>query len=294
MANTFTAGTTVSEVNRLKYLKSTLQHTLKNAMVAEAICNVDRSDLMYIANPYSSRPTATVQTIAGTYAITAFTTTDDTLTVTDEIVYAEHIYGHEVIFSRFDLYADRMDEMSFSIAYALDKWVLNEIADNATTTTYDTPAGGFTTAANFITIMGALQSKVAGYSEAYRGTFLLVENTDLAGIIPAAASSGFNTADSVLRNGLGGNYMGTDIYVVRTGTFVDATASTVSGTKTWLNAGHRLFGVKGVATYAAPRGIQIEEKFVTATTGKEIVVYGLVGFKLWTRTEPLIVNITLK
>jgi len=51
--------------------------------------------------------------------------------------------------------------------------------------------------------------------------------------------------------------------------------------------------VKGVATYASPRGIRIEEKDVTLKTGKEIVVYGYCGFKLWTQKASLIVEITL-
>jgi hypothetical protein len=51
--------------------------------------------------------------------------------------------------------------------------------------------------------------------------------------------------------------------------------------------------VKGVSTYASPRGIQYEEKSVTLKTGKEIVVYGLVGFKLWAQQAGLVIDITL-
>ena len=54
-----------------------------------------------------------------------------------------------------------------------------------------------------------------------------------------------------------------------------------------------MFGVKGVATYASPRGIQYEEKMVTQKTGREIVGYGLVGFKLWAQKTNLVVDITL-
>jgi hypothetical protein len=83
--------------------------------------------------------------------------------------------------------------------------------------------------------------------------------------------------------------MGTDIYVVRSGTFVDATI----GTTTVTNAGHRVFGVNKVATYASPRGMNYEEKSVTGKTGKEIVVFALVGFKLWAQKAALVVDITL-
>jgi hypothetical protein len=59
------------------------------------------------------------------------------------------------------------------------------------------------------------------------------------------------------------------------------------------NAGHRVFGVKNVATYASPRGIKVEEKGVSGKTGKEVVVYGYCGFKLWTTKASLVVDITL-
>jgi hypothetical protein len=80
-----------------------------------------------------------------------------------------------------------------------------------------------------------------------------------------------------------------DIYVVRSGTFVSATL----GTTTVTNSGHRVFGVKGVATYASPRGMQYEEKAVSGKTGREIVVFGLIGFKLWAQKAGLVVDITL-
>jgi hypothetical protein len=39
--------------------------------------------------------------------------------------------------------------------------------------------------------------------------------------------------------------------------------------------------------------MQYEEKSVTEKTGKEIVVFGLVGFKLWAQKAGLVVDITL-
>lgn len=293
MANTINiAGTALSSVWREKYLKSTLEHYLRKALVAEAICVVDRSDSKYIQNPYVGQVTASVTSMAGTYAVTAFTTTDETLEVSDQVTYAEHLYEFETTMSRFDLWADRVDEIGAAIATAIDKWVLNTTLSEAGTS-YTTPAGGFTTAANFVNIMGALLSKVAGYAENTKGTFLVVENTDLAGIIPAMGANGFSTADSALRNGFMNSYMGTDIYVVRTGTFATATANTTAGTKTWTNSGHRMFGVKGVAMYACPRGIHYDEKGVTLKTGRELSVWANVGSKLWTPKAALIVDIEI-
>ena len=191
--------------------------------------------------------------------------------------------------SNFDLFAARTEQMAYNVAAKVDSFVINNLCEDGTGT-YTTPVGGFTTVANVNTIFANLISKVAGYTEAYYGNmFVVVENTDMAGIIAAGATNGFTFSDSVLNNGKVGAFMGVDIFVVRSGTYTDATV----GTKTWTNAGHRVFGVKGVATTALPGGVKTDEKMVSGKTGMEVVTYGYVGFKLWTPKADLIVDITL-
>lgn len=273
---------------RDKYFQSQYEIVLRNSLVAEKICQVDTSDLKRIQNPYGSQPTATIQAVAGTYTVSAWTITDDALIVNNEVIYAEQVFAHEEFFAVFDISASRIDNMMYAVAYGIDKFVLNNLLEDGTGA-YTTPAGGFTTAANINTIMGNLVSKVAGFQDTYKGLALVIENTDLVGFAIAGATNGFTMADSVLKNGFMNNWMGVEIYVIRSGTFVDATL----GTTTVTNAGHRLFLVKDVAMYASPRGMQYEEKSVSLKTGKEIVVYGLVGFKLWAQKAGLVVDITL-
>lgn len=273
--------------NRDAYIKSQYDFVLRNALITEKICDVNRSDVKRIQNPYGSQPTATIQAVAGTYSVSAWTVTDDALTVTDEVIYAEHIFAHEDFFAVFDIAASRLDNMMYAVAYGIDYFVLNNLCEDGTGT-YTTPAGGFTTAANINTIMANLSSKVAGYDTQF-GTFLVIENTDLVGFMVAGATNGFSMADSVLKNGKVTSWMGTDVYVVRSGTFADATI----GTTTVTNAGHRVFGVNKSSTYASPRGINYEEKSVSGKTGKEVVVFGLVGFKLWNQKKALTIDITL-
>ena len=132
-----------------------------------------------------------------------------------------------------------------------------------------------------------------GYAQSYNGLFLVIENTDVPGFIQAQAASGFSYADAALNNGFMTSYMGVDIYVVRTGLFEDLTASGAAGSKTWTNSGHRVFGVKNVATYAAPRNITYDEKGRTGYTGREISTVGYIGFMFWTPVYDLGVDITL-
>lgn len=283
MANSFSTHS-----YREKYALSRLDYNLRNMLVAEAVCQVDRSDAKVIKNPYISTGGATVQALAGTYSVGNITVTDDDLTVTDEFIEGGHVHDWAAVLQNFDLMNATIDEMSYNIAEKIDVFVLNNLCEDGTGS-YTTPAGGFTTAANVKTIFAQIQGKVAGYADAYRGLYVVVENTDLPGIVEAAAGAGFNFADAALNNGLVSNFMGVDIYVVRTGTFADATL----GTKTYTNAGHRVAGVKGAATFAHPRGMRYEEKGVSGKTGKELVVYGYIGFKQWATKAGLTIDITL-
>lgn len=282
------ANTISSRTYRDKYRMATIAQQLRNRLVAEAICSVDRSDNKRIQSPYGSVPSATVQAIAGTYTPADFTTTDDTLTVTDEVIVSEHIHDFEDVLTNFDMFASRTDEMVYAVATKIDRFVINNLTEDATGS-YTTPAGGFTTTANINVIMANLISKVAGYSDVYKGLFLVIENTDVVGFVQAQATNGFNFADSALKNGFMDNYMGVSVHVVRTGTFADETL----GTTTYTNSGHRVFGIKDVATYASPRGVRFEEKMVSGKTGMEVVTYGYIGFKLWTPKTALVVDITL-
>ncbi len=273
---------------RDKYRAAQIMQALRNQVVAEQICMVDRGDSKTISSPYISSMTTVIQSAVGTYTPANITTTDDTLTVADEFIVAGQIKGFESILSNFDLFFAANQAMTNSVVTAIDKFVLNNLCEDGTGA-YTTPAGGFTTSANVITIISAIISKTAGYADAMGGMYVVVENTDLTGIIPAIATSGFRYADDALMNGIYGQILGVDIYVVRSGTF----SSETQGTKTWTNAGHRVGGVKKVSTYAFPRGLQFEEKGVTGVTGMEVVCYGLVGFKQWTPMADLTIDITL-
>lgn len=283
MANTLSTHTL-----RQKYLKNSLNVALRNVLVSEAVCMVNRSELNTIEAPYITQQNAAVQAKVGTYSVSAMTTTDDTLTVTDEVIFGTHVFDFERLTSNFNLISDFLDDLTYSVGFGVDKFVVNNLCEDGTGT-YTTPAGGFTTAANIPVIMSNLVSKVSGYQGPNNGMFLIIENTDMVGFMQAQVASGYSYADMALNNGFMTNYMGVDIYVIRSGTFVSATL----GSTTVTNSGHRVFGIKNVATMASPRGIRYEEKGVSGKTGKEIVAVALIGFKLWTPHASLIVDITL-
>lgn len=285
-----TTGTNTIAVSsmRNKFRLSVLDSVLTTALVAEKICLVDRSELYTLQSPYITDPTTTVSGLTGTYAIDDYTVTLSTLTIADEFKVSNHVYQFENLINNFDLFSDLALAQARSIAIKLDAYVLNEIGTNCSGS-YTTPTGGFTTPANFLSILGNLVSKVAGYQDTMNGMYLVVENTDLAGILPAQGSMGFSFADAALNNGFVTSVMGVDIYVVRSGTFVTATV----GTKSMTMSGCRLFGLKNICTYAAPRGVEMSEKEVSGKTGREIVTYAIAGAKVWAAKAGATVKITL-
>jgi hypothetical protein len=278
---------------RNSYMSARMQEILKKAVIAEKICRVDSGDSYTIQNPYGSTPTAVVSSLTGTYSVNTFTATDDALTVTEQVSYSEHIYDFEKILTNFDLFAERMDAMGYAIALATDVYVLNNLCEDGTGT-YSTPSGGFTTASNIVTILAALGAKFYGYAQSYKGRYLVIEAADTAGFTAAQMTNGYSMADSALNNGFLTSMGGFDIYVAPDSTFTTvASADSTSGTKTWSNSGHRVAGVKGIATYATPRGLTYAEKDVSGKTGKEVAAWGYIGFKQWTATAALTIDITV-
>lgn len=276
---------------RTKFFSSMLQEILHTALVSEKIFNVDRSNTKLIYNPYSSASTVEITTLTGTYTPAAYTTTNDTLTVGTEFKVGEHVYAFERVMNNYNMVAERFKRQAIDIAVAIDKYNINLLCEDATGT-YTTPAGGFTVGANVPVIISNLASKVMGFSGVDAGMYLVIENTDVPGFIQAQLTSGFSYADSALNNGFMTSYAGVDIYVVRSGTFENATY-VGTDTTSITNSGHRVFGIKNTATYAQPQDIVYEEIQVSGKTGRELRSYGLFGFKLWAQNAGLNVDITL-
>lgn len=291
--NTINTQNTISFAYRQKYFAKTFQQILKRSLVANAICDVSRSGEKYINNPYSSSVTAVVQALAGTYSVSGWSTTEDTLIVADEFIYGEHIFDFEKKLLTFDIIADRMEKISYAIKAAMDIWAVNTLCEDGTGT-YSTPAGGFTTAANWPVIVANLNAKLAGYSTyTSNGFYLVIEAGDTVGLMQYQFGSGFSYADSALNNGLIGHIGGFDIYVVLDGTFVDATTTAVSGSKTWTNSGHRVAGVKRTATWSNTEG-EWDEKGVSGKTGKEVSAVAYGGLKVWANAAALTIDITVQ
>lgn len=284
-----TLNTNATTSWRKKWMPNLLQEVLHNALVTEAIVERDTSNVFYIENPYGSAASVTQQAIAGTYTPASYTSTNDTLTLTDEFVWSEHIYSTEKVNQICDIKGSRMKEAMAQMATAIDKWVLNNLCEDGTGT-YTTPVGGFTTPANIPKIIGDLATKFAGYAETFNGLYIVIESGDVTGFYQHGVAAGFSYADAWLKNGWVTSIAGFDIYVVRAGTFVSATLGTTAVT----NDGHRVAGVKKITTCLMPTGkMEWEEKPVSSKRGVELMLAADAGFKAWYQKLALTVDITL-
>lgn len=284
-----TLNTNATTSWRKKWMPNLLQEVLHNALVTDKICDLDTSNVKYIENPYGSAASVTQQAIAGTYSVASYTSTDDTLTVSEEFVWSEQIYDFEKVAQIADIKSSRSKEAMAQMGMAIDKFILNALTADGTGS-YTTPTGGFTTPSNINKIIGDLAGKFAGYADVYKGLYIVIESGDVTGFVQAGMSNGFSFADSWLNNGFMTRYGGFDIYVVRAGTFVSATL----GTRTFTNSGYRVAGVKGISTVCRP-GEQISwmEKEVSGKTGVECAMAAYVGFKQWHQKAALTIPVLL-
>lgn len=269
-------NTISSRTFRDQLRNDTLQEILHSATVTEAIADVDRSGKKVIQNPYPSTPTVTIQALAGTYSINTYTTTDDNLTVSQEIILAEQIFDFEESLTAIDIFMNRTMNMAWKIKDKLDTQMLTDILATSGINTLAVTSGFATF--GVLKALGQLQGLVAGYSTAMNEVFLVIESTDVAAFISAQVSTGFNMADMALKNGFMGNYLGVDIYVVRSG------QSPTS---------HRLGGLKRKFTVALPVEWKSFEKEVSGKTGKEVGLFGYYGAKVWHNNLSLVVDVQI-
>lgn len=279
---------TISTKTWADYVQNQLEYTLRSNLVAEAICLHDTGNSKTINSPFIAAISTTVQALAGTYTVSDFTTTDDTLTVTDEFVKGIHIKDFESVMSNFNMVDSLGKELSRSMAEQVDKYVINSLCADGTGS-YTTATGGFTTSANIPKIVADLSAKITGYDAIFNGRYIVVEAADIAGFVQSAMTNGFTYADNALNNGFAGRIAGFDVYTVIDGTF----SSSTIGTRTFTNSGHRVAGVKKVSTFATPGGFKVNAIDASGKTGKEVRAYGYVGFKQWTPKAGLTVDITL-
>lgn len=252
-----------------------MQAYLQSMVVAREISDF-QDGVKFLTNPYETLGSVEVNSpMTGTYTVSNLTTTDDTLEVNREAIYNKHIFDFESRFAQYNLAMEFLKGATSKLVEAIDTQLFSELNTNAGNTV---AVGGAFTSNNVIPSLAEASGYLAGYSESMNGLFLVIGNSSLPAFQEMGATNGFSFADSVLRNGLAGQIMGFDLYVVRDGQ---------------LPANSALAGIKRVFSTGTNGGIQIEEKHVSGKTGKEFAAYTYYNSKVWNNSTPLVVNFTL-
>lgn len=284
-----TLNFTEATAYRKLWMPSLFQEFLFKAAIIKPLVDYRTDNVKFIENPYGAAGSVTQNnSIVGTYSVGTFSVTADTLTVTEEFVWSEHVYSFEKIASVADVKGSRMKEAMGQLAYSVDKYALNELCASGTGV-YTTPVGGFSQT-NTLTIAANLASKLVGFAANYSSKYIVIEPSDLPGVLLAMFGNGFATSDRALSNGFLNRWADFDWYVSGASTFVTATL----GTTAFTNLNHRVAGVKGLATLLMPGGeMQWMEKEVTGKTGVELALASYAGMKVWAQKASLTIDITL-
>lgn len=284
-----TLNFTEATAYRKLWMPNLFQEFLFKAAIIKPLVDYRTDNVKFIENPYGSAGTITQNTsILGTYSVNASTITADTQTVTEEFVWSEQVYTFEKVASVADVKGSRMKDAMGQLAYAVDKYSLNALCTNAGGS-YSTPSGGFSQT-NALVIAANLAAKLVGFAATYSNKYIVIEPSDLPGVLLAMFGNGFATSDRALQNGFLQSWAGFDWYVCGASTFVTATLGTVSFT----NLNHRVAGVKGTATLLMPVGdMQWMEKEVSGKTGVELALVAYANLKVWFQKAALTINITL-
>ena len=201
-----------------------IQDTLDKTLVAKEICstslksNLSFGDVVHV--PYIGNVTATAYVDATGVTISDVNPCDEYLTVNRQYHAAVYIPTKDIIQNKYSTAQIYQDRLSYALQDEIDAAVLANVTSAGLTLDAGDLAGGSgsgsisATTSNIIEIFAAARAALRGNNVKESGDFIAVITPELASIIEQkAAASGFNVADSTLKNGFAGSWMGWKIYV---------------------------------------------------------------------------------
>lgn len=204
------------------------QHWMPNAQraarkraVARSIATVYTGPDRIIHNPYGNMPAKSDGVAATSYAVTDFTLFDDTMTVNRRATAAEHIDNIEQLQVRYDLSKNRAELQGYTVADAVDQYLLSLPSIVSGVTTLDGGAFGGTggqafgvTNSNVDEVANAIATNLMLGNAADAGLFWAVSPYEVSDIVSFSQGTGVDYANAYLRNGFTGvNFGGLDIIV---------------------------------------------------------------------------------
>lgn len=270
-----------------------LQERLSAPTVWKEVCNVKYTDTGILRNPYLTDATVSSGTRGTGYTSVAIATTDDTVSITDYDYSAQHIDDADLAQKSFSDFMEIADNMGTLLN---EKMETSMLAEHAQWTNFDNAsiggaAGNITVSiSNIKNIISAMKTAIrtagGGDMLARNGGFIIWREADYEKVELLASSEGFNTADTVLNDGIsqvngGFKYLGVWHY---------------SSSKH--ASGHVFGGVKKAFMVGVVKSTYGKMKTITnpVVSGAQISGVGLESridrkFKAWTKMVPVLFDI---
>lgn len=197
------------------------QKNLYSYSVANFICEVDRTSMGTIYNPFTSLPGVQDGTVSSaSYNIANYDADADTLQVNRRADVAEHVNSYDWKSVNYDLIGDRGMNFGKTIAQTIDRSVLANAVGNGGFALGDGGTDGSTTpwtSSNSVIddIVNATIENVDINDGHGEKKFMVVSPREASDLRSFMQNNGFNTADDAIKNGIpfvGTTFSGVDIY----------------------------------------------------------------------------------
>lgn len=270
-----------------------LQERLSAPTVWKEVCKVKYTDTGILRNPYLTDSTVSSGTRGTGYTSVAIATTDDTVSITDYDYSAQHIDDADLAQKSFSDFMEIADNMGTVLNEKMETSMLAEHAQwtNLDNASIGGAAGNITVSiSNIKNIVAAMKTAIrtagGGDMLARNGGFIIWREADYEKVELLASSEGFNTADTVLNDGIsqvngGFKYLGIWHY---------------SSSKH--TSGHVFGGVKKAFEVGVVKSTYGKMKTIInpVVSGAQISGVGLESridrkFKAWTKMVPILFDI---
>ncbi|HKL12884.1 MAG TPA: phage capsid protein [Halanaerobiales bacterium] len=246
---------------------------------------MDKGDTVHY--PYFSSPSAVSYTPGSDITIQEFSSTDETLTVDQKYVVPAYVDDVNALQMNYSYRSELQERAAYKLRDEIDQDVLGEVT-NAGQTMDDGDLGGTSgsaitaTTANIVQVFTTARKKLRDKNVPEAGDFAAVVSTATAEIIErTAADKGFQVADSTLKNGYGGNFLGFKVYISNN---LDSTA--YNGT----SVERHIFAKKGAISLAVQQAPMAQMKEVSNRLGANILVHAVWGVKTFTKRADWMVD----
>jgi len=263
---------------------ASMQIPLTKTLVALEICSTELKKELKVGDKiwkgYSSTLSAETYTPGSAVTAQDFNLSADSIDVTTKSVVPFYIDDTELMQAKPSYVAEIAENAAYTLKDEIDAAVLDEVSagvlfgDSTATgsesfitgTTATTSAIAGTTA-NIVRVFAAARKALREANVKEAGDWIAVVEPEVAYVIEQVAiTSGFNLADSTLKNGYAGSFLGFKIYVSNN-----------------MNDGYAIIGKKGAIDLVMMVAPKMEIKDVSDKLGRNFIAWTCYGKATFTR-----------